>query len=674
MSNPCTPTNDKDPDQGGNQGGPQGTIAASSKHTLDDRPSGRQRLDCMSSFRIRFNAIKFTPGDSLKKGGKADVAQAKFRSWYSIRGQLVAVKKLRSIHTKKARDEFIYEVETMKGLSHKNIVQFIGFVEELENGTAWMILPWEPNGNVSEFLAKGDWEIPERVSLIKDTFEGIRYLHTRQPPLCHGNLKSFNILVNSSNRAVITGFGSARAISEPEDEAIGNESGEKLQGNPPAEQACPPIHIGTAGNQLTLTGPAWALNWEAPEVMDGKRLSLSSDIWAAGWVCWEVMTDSVPFAELDSAGMISLTVTRTQGEDSSPRDDEQLGPPGALNSLMTDCWAFDPKARPSISQCCNELQWMPSTPPSGGNLSGPKVASTNVLLQKGRMHSNHGNYEKSGVLFQRALSLARSAGNRTATADALVWVGATYRSQSKYAQAEESYTQAQEIYARVGNEVGRADTLIGLGGVYRDKSIFSKAEESYTRAQEICARTGSDLGLANALFGMGDIYRVQSKYTLAEELYIQAQQIYTRIGNDLGRATALDMLGLVYHLQLRFTQAEESYIRAQEFYARIGNDLGRANTLYGLGQLYHNQSRYTHAEESYTQAQGIYARLGNDHCRANNLHGIGHLCRSLGRNAEAATHYTEARDLFVQIGITREVQDVSHWLAVVASDHHPPCT
>ncbi|KIO24001.1 hypothetical protein M407DRAFT_26612 [Tulasnella calospora MUT 4182] len=366
MLNPCTPTNGKDTDKDDDQDGPQGTTGASSKHTLDEKSSVRQRLDCMSNFRIRFNAIKFTLGDSLRRGGKADVAQAKFRDWYSIRGQLVAVKKLRSIHTKKARDEFIYEVEMMRGLSHKNIVQFIGFVEELEKGMAWMVLYWEPNGNVSEFLAKGDWEIPERVSLIKDTFEGVKYLHTRQPPICHGNLKSFNILVNSSNRAVITGFGSARSIFVPEDEAIlGNENSQELRGTPSAEQACPPIHISAAGNQLTLTGPAWALNWEAPEVMNGKRPGLSSDIWAAGWVCWEVMTDSVPFAELGSTGMITLTVT--QGEDPSPCDDEQLGHPVALHSLMTDCWAFDPKARPSISRCFNELQWMPSTPLSGSD-------------------------------------------------------------------------------------------------------------------------------------------------------------------------------------------------------------------------------------------------------------------------------------------------------------------
>lgn len=56
----------------------------------------------------------------------------------------------------------------MAGLSHKNIVRFFGFVEDFENGHACLVLSWEPNGNVSEFLAARKREIPERISLVSD--------------------------------------------------------------------------------------------------------------------------------------------------------------------------------------------------------------------------------------------------------------------------------------------------------------------------------------------------------------------------------------------------------------------------------------------------------------------------------------------------------------------------
>ncbi|KIO22134.1 hypothetical protein M407DRAFT_28342 [Tulasnella calospora MUT 4182] len=591
-------------DGGGDRNVHQGVGIGLSKEPIGRKHSARGRLDGFSDFRIRSSQVNFCPSDSTGSGGKADVVQAKFqRRWYSIAAQPVAVKKLRNIHTKKACNEFVHEVEMMAGLSHKNIVRLIGFVEDFEKGTAWIFLPWEPNGNVSEFLAKGDWEILERLSLIQDTFEGIKYLHTRQPPICHGDLKSLNILVSSSYRAVITDFGSARAIIAPEEEVIGSESGQQGPGIPTRGEACPPIHAGAAGNQLTLTGPAWSLRWAAPEVMNGKCPSLSSDIWAAGWVCWEIMTDTVPFSELSSAGVITLTVM--QGAVPSPREDGQLGQIVALCSLMTDCWAFNPRARPSIARCCDELRWMPSVPPSSS-----KVPSVELLLEKGRMHCEQDNFENAGLLFQQALSLARSAGNQIGNALALSLLGNVYCVQFRFTEAEESYTQAQEIFACVGSDLGQAHTLKGLGDVYHAHSKYIVAEESFIRAHTIYARIGNDLGQANALRGLADVYGAQSKYTEAEQSFTQAREVYARIGDDLGRANALKGLGDVYCAQSRYTEAEQSFTRAQEFYARIGNGLGRANTLYGICLLCWLQGRNIEAAAHYAEAEDLYARIG----------------------------------------------------------------
>ncbi|KAG8926314.1 hypothetical protein FRC01_009016 [Tulasnella sp. 417] len=232
----------------------------------------RQKLGDLSSFRIHPTELDFPSGSAYNSGGKGDVTKATYRRGNNADDeQAVAVKKLRyhrDMKRKKFGNEFVHEVEVMAKLSHENIVRLIGFVEDLKNGTAWIVMSWESNGHVGEFLKKGGLEIPERVSLL-------------------------NILVNAAYRATITGFGSARGISAPEDEGVGEESGPQVEGPSGAEQGCDPIHIDTAGNKLTLTGPAWSLRWGAPEVMNGKRPGLSSDIWAAGWVCWEVGERSI---------------------------------------------------------------------------------------------------------------------------------------------------------------------------------------------------------------------------------------------------------------------------------------------------------------------------------------------------------------------------------------------
>ncbi|KIO18888.1 hypothetical protein M407DRAFT_83461, partial [Tulasnella calospora MUT 4182] len=222
---------------------------------------------------------------------------------------------------------FVHEVDIMAHLSHENIARLIGFVEDLQQGKAWIVLSWEPNGNVSEFLATGQWEIPERISLIQDTFAGIEYLHTRQPPICHGDLKSVNVTGASATE----------------------ESVERAE-----------IAVVVSGNRLTLTGPAWSLRWAAPEVASGEQQSLASDIWATGWVCWEIMTNKVPFPELNAEGSIILKVI--QGEVPATHEDTQLSQIIRLCSLMTDCWVFDPQNRPKIARCYNEVFWMVNNP------------------------------------------------------------------------------------------------------------------------------------------------------------------------------------------------------------------------------------------------------------------------------------------------------------------------
>lgn len=53
-------------------------------------------------------------------------------------------------------------------LDHDNIVRLIGFVERAEEDIAWILLRWEDNGNIREFIHSQDWVIPERLELVRD--------------------------------------------------------------------------------------------------------------------------------------------------------------------------------------------------------------------------------------------------------------------------------------------------------------------------------------------------------------------------------------------------------------------------------------------------------------------------------------------------------------------------
>ncbi|KIO32098.1 hypothetical protein M407DRAFT_53240, partial [Tulasnella calospora MUT 4182] len=213
---------------------------------------------------------------------------------------------------------FANELSLMAELRHPNVASLVAFVEDIQKGDAWIVLPWEPNGNVQEFLQLGKWDIPERISLIQDVVKGVVYLHTREPPICHGDLKSLNILVDSKYHAVITDFGSAQLISQY-------------------------IEFNSATLELTLTGPGYTIRWTAPEVLREEDQGLPSDMWAVGWICWEIVTGKIPFEELPRNEMVIARVVT--GKLPAIREEPQLSHVLKLCGLMSDCWISDPAGR-----------------------------------------------------------------------------------------------------------------------------------------------------------------------------------------------------------------------------------------------------------------------------------------------------------------------------------------
>lgn len=66
----------------------------------------------------------------------------------------------------------IREAEILAYLSqlyHPNIVRFEGFVEDISKSMIWLVFPWADNGNLKDFVALLDLEIPERIWLVRST-------------------------------------------------------------------------------------------------------------------------------------------------------------------------------------------------------------------------------------------------------------------------------------------------------------------------------------------------------------------------------------------------------------------------------------------------------------------------------------------------------------------------
>ncbi|KAG8909423.1 hypothetical protein FRC01_006953, partial [Tulasnella sp. 417] len=216
---------------------------------------------------------------------------------------------------------------------------------------------------------------------VQDTADGLKYLHNHDPPICHGDLKSLNILVNSSYQAVITDFGSARIRRN-----VASENGSETPCQVPInddESTSPRAKFSASTLDLTVTGPGFSLRWTAPEVLDDGVQDLPSDMWALGWICWETLTGKVPFDTLTKdTAIIQHTVS---GKLPPIREDTQLSHVLMLCGLMSDCWLSEPAKRINASTFRKKVHMLPSETPAPNPPEGQKARSARLLTKLGNM-------------------------------------------------------------------------------------------------------------------------------------------------------------------------------------------------------------------------------------------------------------------------------------------------
>ncbi|KIO29629.1 hypothetical protein M407DRAFT_21218 [Tulasnella calospora MUT 4182] len=603
----------------------------------------REVLGALGHLRIEKTRIQPLAWARSKAGGNADVEAAKLLpQQFSHSSESEGVVYVAP---------FVHEVNLLKDLCHENVVNIVGFVQDSKERIAWLIFSWEKNGNLREFVRSANWELPERVSLINDVAKGLSYLHGKKPPICHGDLKSLNVLVNSAYRAIITDFGSARHVMlgptvERGPRRTNHHHQQMLTRKHVTEP--PKAEIAASGEFITMTGPAWTVRWAAPELLYGESPGLSSDVWALGWICWEAVTGNFPFAEEND---IAVILRIAKGDIPAINNNSQLGQIKALCSLMMDCWKLEPADRPPAKTCEQFISWMhPVVPSDRGGNDLSTTRSSRLLYALGLIQLSNGIMNEALNFFQQSLEVSRSVGDDQGHARAMRGIGDVYRQQSDYSRAGDSYIQARDIYSQIGDELGQASSFKALGDIYRMRNDYAQAELSYIRAGSIYSTIGNQLGLAQSVQGLGHVYHMRNEYSKAKESYTKARDMYSQIGDQLGLANSVRGLGHVCRMRNEYSEAKDLYIMARDIYSRIGDKLGFANSVRGLGDVYQMLNNYPKAKESYLEARDGYRRIEEELGLANSTRGLGDVHRMQNDYPQAKRSYEEAREIYSRLG------------------------
>ncbi|KAG8897969.1 hypothetical protein FRB99_007743 [Tulasnella sp. 403] len=289
-------------------------------------------LGPLESYRLKPSRIRVEKGEDYVSGGFGSVHRGTMNKGVFSSGTAVAVKKLRSAGDRSQRLRIaialVREVKVWAGLRHRNILPLIGFYLNDSYDEAWLVCPWITNGSVAHYIARIRVSPEERLRLAIDTAEGLKHLHTRKPPICHGDIKAGNVLVADDGHAMLCDFGLARTT-----EAF------------------------STGLTTANFDSAGSRRYQSPELILGEvsRRSLESDVWAWGCLLLEIFTGHSPYHTI--ANETSLVLRVSQNEVPASLLNEDM--PAFVKDLLARCWQRQPEERPSMRQCLSALCQMP---------------------------------------------------------------------------------------------------------------------------------------------------------------------------------------------------------------------------------------------------------------------------------------------------------------------------
>jgi tRNA A-37 threonylcarbamoyl transferase component Bud32 len=216
--------------------------------------------------------------DLIGKGGMGEVYRGE------ANGRVIAMKTMlfELAQNPEMRQRFYNEAELGMHLEHKNIVK-VYTTGDFE-GTPYLIMDYVEGNDLRDILSEAErMEEEEAIKILKQVADALDLAHAEG--YVHRDLKSANIMLEPSGRAVLMDFGVS-----------------KIEGK-------------TSG--LTGTGAIGTIDYMAPEqIMAAREVDHRADIYSLGVVAYEMLTGEKPF----TGGAAQVMFAHLQQPAPDPRD------------------------------------------------------------------------------------------------------------------------------------------------------------------------------------------------------------------------------------------------------------------------------------------------------------------------------------------------------------------
>jgi serine/threonine protein kinase len=213
-------------------------------------------------------------------------------------------------------DNLLGEIQLMRGLSHKHIVEYLGAFVDTEACYLYIFQEWVPGGSVASLLKKFGPFSPSVVkNYTRQILLGLQYLHANG--IIHRDIKGGNILVDDAGTVKLADFGASTKLSQFD----------KTQ------------------ETTTIKGTPYFM---APEVLSASRYGRKGDIWAVGCTMIQMLTGEPPWKDRNLKGLIQLHLLLSSWNQGPPPYNCELSADG--KQCLELCFQKDENERPTASE------------------------------------------------------------------------------------------------------------------------------------------------------------------------------------------------------------------------------------------------------------------------------------------------------------------------------------
>ncbi|MQL78814.1 hypothetical protein Taro_011247 [Colocasia esculenta] len=256
-----------------------------------------------------------------------------------LRDQEVAIKRMSATKTK----EFMAEMKVLCKVHHASLVELIGYAAS--NDELFLVYEYAQKGSLKNHLhdpvSKGHTSLSwiSRVQIALDAAKGLEYIHEHtRTHYVHRDIKTSNILLDSSFRAKISDFGLAKLVGK------------------------------TGEGEASATRVVGTFGYLAPEYLRDGLATTKSDVYAFGIVIFELISGReaitrtegaiINNAERRSLASVMLAALRNSPNSMSMGSLKGCIDPNLMELYPHDCMAMlakqcvdeDPILRPDMKQ------------------------------------------------------------------------------------------------------------------------------------------------------------------------------------------------------------------------------------------------------------------------------------------------------------------------------------